>query len=199
MHSPTSTARTTPAVWMTRALALAVLLGAAGCSDLIDDPRADVQWDVGGSDAGEDAALDVGVDPVDADDPGDSAIKPPDAGDATDAPLPDIPDPPPPTWDELLALVQVECAPCHTDRVSGELSLRDDAGLYDRLRADAFQAPALARVAPGDPDASYLWLKLEGRQDEVGGLGERMPADGALDAEQLELVRAWIAAGAPGP
>lgn len=185
---------------MTRVFACALLaVTAAACSDLIDDPRDGFPTvDTGAvADAG-DAALDATIDTPEPGDTGDASKV--DAGDSgADAPLPDIPEPPPPTFDDLVGLLSVECAPCHTDRVSGELSLRDDAGLYDRLLTTSFQAPDVARVEPGDPDASYLWLKLQGRQGEVGGLGERMPADGALNADQLDLVQAWILAGAPGP
>ncbi len=185
---------------MTRVYACALLaVTTAACSDLIDDPRDRFpQVDAAGAADAGDTALDATFDTAQPGDAGDgSKVDAADGGD--DTPLPDIPDPPPPTFDDLVALLAVECAPCHTDRVSGELSLRDDAGLHDRLLAASFQAPGVARVVPGDPDAIYLWLKLNGRQGEVAGLGEPMPADGSLDAEQLALVEAWILAGAPGP
>jgi hypothetical protein len=51
------------------------------------------------------------------------------------------------------------------------------------------------RVAPGNPDASYLVRKLEGAP---GITGQRMPFGGPfLDAAAIQQVRAWIAAGAP--
>lgn len=53
-------------------------------------------------------------------------------------------------------------------------------------------APAL-RVAPGDPDASVLWNKVN--YTEVYGLG--MPPDGsALSSEDLATIRDWIEQGA---
>ncbi|MBE0566834.1 MAG: hypothetical protein IH621_12790, partial [Krumholzibacteria bacterium] len=48
------------------------------------------------------------------------------------------------------------------------------------------------RVVPGDPDASVLYRKLTGD----GGVGDRMPQGGALDAADIETVRRWIAEGA---
>jgi len=58
------------------------------------------------------------------------------------------------------------------------------------------QSP-LKRVEPGQPEASYLYLKLTDAHLAAGGEGEPM-ALGAwpLDEDQLELVRRWIADGA---
>ena len=51
------------------------------------------------------------------------------------------------------------------------------------------------RVTPGDPDESFLYVKLVSAS---GALGGRMPLGQApLPADQIELVRAWILAGAP--
>lgn len=58
------------------------------------------------------------------------------------------------------------------------------------------QVPRLYRVAPGDPDSSYLMLKLQGLAGAVGGVGTRMPLGGQLTPAQIDTIRAWIAAGA---
>lgn len=59
------------------------------------------------------------------------------------------------------------------------------------------QSP-LQMVEPGDPDKSYLYLKLTGAHLAAGGSGGPMPLPpGQLDAGQIELIRAWIAQGAP--
>jgi len=56
---------------------------------------------------------------------------------------------------------------------------------------------ALNLVEPGDPDKSYLYLKLTGAQLSAGGSGEQMPFQaGQLDAAQLKLISSWIAQGA---
>jgi hypothetical protein len=55
------------------------------------------------------------------------------------------------------------------------------------------EVPALMRVAPGDPDASYLLQKLERAMPAVG---VRMPPDQPLAANKIEAIRLWIAAGA---
>lgn len=51
--------------------------------------------------------------------------------------------------------------------------------------------PSFKRVDPGNPDGSYLVMKLEGDSRIVG---QRMPLGRpALSSEQIALVREWIA------
>jgi len=58
----------------------------------------------------------------------------------------------------------------------------------------SIQVPALDRVEPGDPDNSYLIHKLEGTQS----VGTRMPQGGPfLDQATIDMIRQWIADGAP--
>jgi hypothetical protein len=52
--------------------------------------------------------------------------------------------------------------------------------------------PNVKRVVPGDPDASLLYRVLQG---PVGGT-RQMPVGSAVDAADLEQVRAWIESGA---
>jgi hypothetical protein len=54
------------------------------------------------------------------------------------------------------------------------------------------QAPGTLRVAPGNPDASYLIQKMEGTAT-VGGV---MPPGGSIAQPSIDIVRAWITAGA---
>jgi hypothetical protein len=56
------------------------------------------------------------------------------------------------------------------------------------------EAPDLVRVAPGDPDASYLLQKITSTTPRDG---ERMPPDQVLAANKIEAIRLWIVAGAP--
>jgi hypothetical protein len=56
-------------------------------------------------------------------------------------------------------------------------------------------AAGLLRVAPGDPERSFLLRKLEGRL--APGEGEMMPrVGGRLPVSRIDLIRRWIAAGA---
>ncbi len=56
------------------------------------------------------------------------------------------------------------------------------------------QVPSRMRVVPGDPEASYLFEKIT---RDPPTEGDRMPADFPLSAARIELIRRWIAAGAP--
>ena len=94
-------------------------------------------------------------------------------------------------------VLQPSCAfsSCHGSTEAGDLSLADAQASYAAL-VDAPSAvdPTKILVVPGDPSASYLMHKLDGAD---GIEGDPMPPPaGGFDAEKVELVRAWIAAGA---
>ena len=55
------------------------------------------------------------------------------------------------------------------------------------------QRPDLKLVDPGNPDDSYLLIKVRGA-DEI--VSQQMPPGQVLPAEQVEIIRAWIASGA---
>jgi hypothetical protein len=60
---------------------------------------------------------------------------------------------------------------------------------FPSAREDGF-----LRVDPGNPENSFLLVKLEGPPLEQGG---RMPLTGAfLTPDQVQLIRDWIAQGA---
>ena len=86
------------------------------------------------------------------------------------------------------------CTTCHSGGAA-PLGLRlDEASSYALLvNAASTEVPELLRVAPGNPDASYLVQKLEG----TAGVGGRMPlGQPALPAESIAVIRQWIANGA---
>jgi hypothetical protein len=90
------------------------------------------------------------------------------------------------------------CSSCHNPnggafrQVGLDLST---SGSYNSLvGVESRQKPGLQRVAPGDPDGSYLLHKLEGRTDIIGN---RMPTRGPYLSEgQLAIIRRWIQLGA---
>lgn len=101
----------------------------------------------------------------------------------------------PATYTDVKAKVFVSCAfsTCHKGASpAGGLSLEGDARaqLVDKA---ASGVPGRKRVVPGDPGASYLMDKLTLTKPAVG---DPMPPGGALEAERIEMVRSWIAAGA---
>jgi hypothetical protein len=111
--------------------------------------------------------------------------------------------PPPATFATIQRTVfQRSCttASCHGDGAAGGLRLTPDAAYSDLVGVlatnPAAREAALLRVAPGDPDGSFLFAKLTGTL--APGQGLVMPRAGAvLPPRTLELVRRWIIAGAP--
>ena len=55
------------------------------------------------------------------------------------------------------------------------------------------EAPDLLRVAPGDPEGSYLFQKIANPSPLVG---VPMPPDQPLSPSAIDAIRAWIAGGA---
>jgi hypothetical protein len=112
---------------------------------------------------------------------------------------------------ELMVMLRSRCQPCHTvDGLGGGIdfgtSPSDDAKAYASLISPAKGSlcsdQGFTRVVPGDVGKSLIIAKLESRRDGVdppcgGGMptGERP----ALPTAEIDLVRRWIAGGAPGP
>ena len=81
---------------------------------------------------------------------------------------------------------------CHGGGAGG-LTL-EDGGVFDALvGVPSAQAPAYLLVVEGYPEESYLMLKMD---DSMDSLGEPMPPGGGMEPERVEMVRAWIEAGA---
>jgi hypothetical protein len=91
-----------------------------------------------------------------------------------------------------------QCIGCHTNvgRNPPQGLLLTEGNAYANLVGVASrQKPALMRVAPGDPENSYLIHKVEGR---AGISGVRMPFNGtALTDGQILVIKRWIELGAP--
>jgi hypothetical protein len=81
---------------------------------------------------------------------------------------------------------------CHGSARMAGLDLRSGASYASLVNVRA-TSENLVRVVPGDPDGSYLVIKVEGRQS----VGARMPQTGSpLDTIDLTNLRNWIAQGA---
>jgi hypothetical protein len=88
---------------------------------------------------------------------------------------------------------------CHVGEPprSAPMSLEEARAYATLVGTPATEAPALLRVAPGDPAASYLMHKLRGTAGSVGGAATRMPlGQPMLDEEVLTGIEAWISRGA---
>ncbi|MHB1844439.1 MAG: hypothetical protein ACYCWW_06330 [Deltaproteobacteria bacterium] len=104
----------------------------------------------------------------------------------------------------------VPAGACHTSGGalnSGGLDLADDP-YHALLGADgggalaeniAGSATGLRRVVPGQPDASFLVIKLStmSRQDPNYGSGMPFTAPGSVCPATLDAIRSWVANGAP--
>lgn len=78
------------------------------------------------------------------------------------------------------------------------LSLEDGQSWGNLVNRPASQAPSILLVNPGQPEASYLMLKMLGTVGSAGSVSTRMPPNAPiLPSDQVEAVRAWIARGAP--
>jgi mono/diheme cytochrome c family protein len=90
-----------------------------------------------------------------------------------------------------------ECVECHGPKerkAKLDLSARESYGAL--VNVPSREAPAIVRVKPGDPEQSYLWLKLEHRTEEGSGMPKGFFSAKRLAQKDLDVVKAWIAAGA---
>lgn len=87
---------------------------------------------------------------------------------------------------------------CHVGPAAPEGLDLSAGAAYDNLVGVASnQVPELQRVDPGDPDDSYLVIKLEGG-NRIADATARMPRGrDPLSEDQIATIRSWIADGAP--
>jgi hypothetical protein len=105
-----------------------------------------------------------------------------------------------PTLDQIQAIVFTpNCATvgCHTGAgAQADLNLSDaDASFLELVGVASSQQPAFMRVAPNDPDNSYLMQKLEGAIT-ITGTVMPPPTRQAIPAGDILEIRNWIANGA---
>lgn len=107
-----------------------------------------------------------------------------------------------PTYASLSQQVFVGCSTqaCHGGlNPKGNLNLEAEKAYVGLVGAepDIAQARAegLLRVSPGNPDESFLMIKLQ--PIDKPAYGAQMPLGGRLSDAQIAAVRQWIAKGAP--
>lgn len=90
---------------------------------------------------------------------------------------------------------------CHGVYAAGGLDLSPAVAYRNLVDQVATTVPGISRLLPGQKDQSLLWLNLAAKTlpEEVHAPLRPMPLDPvpALTPDHLELMRAWIEAGAP--
>lgn len=84
------------------------------------------------------------------------------------------------------------CVGCHIGAAQGGLALEDG----HTAMVGVASSIGMNYVTSGSPDDSYLWHKLNDTHLTVGGTGDAMPQTGAIRADQLADIEAWILSGA---
>lgn len=98
----------------------------------------------------------------------------------------------------VLPIFQRNCVACHmTGEEQGGLGLMPKLA-YGSLVGKQSAQSKMPRVAPREPERSYLLHKLRGTHLDNGGSGGRMPLGlEPLGDDDVAQIAAWIAAGAP--
>lgn len=112
--------------------------------------------------------------------------------------IPVVPEGEPVTYAaHLEPLVIARCLSCHTtEEPEAKLVLEIGTGYGEMVSRSSTQVPELLMVAPGDPEASYLWNKLT-HDVEIGkGMPRTVIGSIKLPEEELALYRRWIEDGA---
>jgi ankyrin repeat protein len=88
---------------------------------------------------------------------------------------------------DVQPLLKESCIGCHGP-------VQQMSGFRLDRRRDAMRGGTIAVIAPGNSAGSRLYHKLIG-----GQYGMQMPPTGALPADKIEIIKAWIDQGAPWP
>lgn len=97
----------------------------------------------------------------------------------------------------LEPVVLDRCLSCHTfEEPKAELVLEAGTGYGELVGPRSVQVPESLLVVPGDPESSYLWLKLDDRAAVGDGMPRTLFGYKRLPEKEMELFRRWIADGA---
>ena len=90
-----------------------------------------------------------------------------------------------------------ECTKCHDSKEhKGRLDLGASAAYKNLVGVPSAEVETMLRVKAGDPEASYLWLKLQHRAEKGSGMPKGLFFAKQLSAQEMDLIKAWIEGGA---
>jgi len=90
-----------------------------------------------------------------------------------------------------------ECVKCHgPEKQKAKLDLSPGVAYKSLVNTPSKEEPTLLRVKPGDPDQSYLMLKLEHKSSDGDGMPKGFFGARKLPQRDLDAIRSWIASGA---
>lgn len=91
------------------------------------------------------------------------------------------------------------CVRCHGGATPARGLSLQGASSYDHIvNVPSTELPGMNRITPGDPDHSYLFLKVTDRHVDAGGRGRRCPlGQPPLPPDRIEQLEGWIRDGAP--
>lgn len=109
-----------------------------------------------------------------------------------------VAEPPAPSYSkDVQPIFDKACVECHgAKKAKAKLNLDAAVALKSLVDVPSEQVPGTVRVKPGDPEQSYLWLKLDHRSKEGDGMPKGMFGAKKLPQAELDLIKAWIAGGA---
>ena len=112
--------------------------------------------------------------------------------------VPEVPKEEPVSYSvHLEPLVIAHCLSCHeSGEAKAKLVLDPRIGYQRLVGPRSTQKPEMALVEPGDPERSYLWLKLQHVTEEGKGMPRTLTGSKKLRDSELELYRRWIEGGA---
>jgi len=112
--------------------------------------------------------------------------------------VPDVPPDQPVSYaTHIEPLIVARCLGCHeAEDPEADLVLEPGQGYGDLVGRRSVQQPSMELVAPGDPEASYLWLKLQHTASHGKGMPRTLTGSKMLRADELELYKRWIEGGA---
>ena len=98
---------------------------------------------------------------------------------------------------DIVRVLRTHCATCHmTGKEPGNMALHPAAAYASLVNVES-PVTGLVRVVPGNPERSYMIMKLEGTHLDHGGKGTRMPFGvPPLPQQVTDRIAAWIRQGA---